>query len=100
MFILDRLLFGSLEFVLDKVATAVDAELQDDTVPREQLLEAQMKLELGEISEAEFAEIERDVLARLREIAGKPTGLTLISDDVRVTGVEATVADELNDTRR
>ena len=37
--------------------------MQDDSALREQLLEAQMRLELGEITDDEFAEIERDVLA-------------------------------------
>ena len=55
MFILDSMLIGSLRFVLDKIAAAAEAELSDDSVLREQLLEAQMRLELGEISEEEFA---------------------------------------------
>lgn len=98
MFILDSLLIGSLRFVLDKVATAAEAELHDDTALREQLLEATMKLELGEISEEEFIALERDILARIREIKGSDQGgFTLVSDDVRVTGVEATVADELDE---
>ena len=98
MFILDSLLVGSLQFVLDKVLAAAEAEMQDDTVLREQLLEAQMHLELGEISEQEFVEIERDVLARIREIrSAQPGTFTIVSDDVRVTGVEATVAEELSD---
>ena len=70
MFILDSLLIGSLRFVLDKVVAAAEAEMQDDTALREQLLEAQMRLELGEITDEEFAEIERDILARIREIKG------------------------------
>ena len=74
MFILDSLLIGSLRFVLDKVVAAAEAEMHDDTALREQLLEAQMRLELGEITDDEFAEIERDVLARIREIKGAPAG--------------------------
>jgi hypothetical protein len=70
MFILDSLLVGSLRFVLDKIVTAAEAEAEDDTSLRERLLEAAMQLELGEISESEFADIERDVLARIREIKG------------------------------
>jgi len=98
MFILDSLLVGSLRFVLDKIAAAVEAEAQDDTALREQLLEAQMRLELGELSEEEFEEIERDVLARIREIKGaRPGAVTMTSPDVKVTGIEATVADELAD---
>ena len=50
MFILDSLLVESLRFVLDKIVAAAEAEMQDDTALREQLLEAQMRLELGEIS--------------------------------------------------
>ncbi len=101
MFILDSLLVGSLQFVLDKVLAAAEAESQDDTTLREQLLDAQMRLELGEITETEFVEIERDVLARIREIkGGQQSGITLMSDDVRVTGIEATVADELSDRDR
>ena len=55
MFILDSLLIGSLRFVLDKIVAAAEAEAEDDTSLREQLLEAQMRLELGEISDEEFA---------------------------------------------
>ena len=98
MFILDSLLIGSLRFVLDQLLAAAEAEAQDDTVLREQLLEAQMRLELGELDLDEFAQIESDVLARIREIRGaRESALTLASPDVKVTGVEATVADELND---
>ena len=47
MFILDSMLIGGLRFVFDKIATAVDTEMNDDTALREQLLAAQMRLELG-----------------------------------------------------
>jgi hypothetical protein len=78
MIILDTLLIGSLRFVLDKIVAAAEAEANDDTALREQLLEAQMRLELGEISESEFAETERDVLARLRDLkGGTPSALTM-----------------------
>ena len=88
MFILDTLLVGSLRFVLDKIVAAAEAEMNDDSSHRQQLLEAQMKLELGEISEGEFADLERSIIARLRELRG--TGeLTLSTPGVRVTGVEA-----------
>ena len=88
MFILDSLLIGSLRFVLDKVAAAAEAELQDDTALREQLLEAQMRLELGEISHEEFTAIERDLLDRIREIKGGQQDAISMSSDDRVSGVE------------
>jgi Gas vesicle protein G len=88
VFILDTLLIGSLRFVLDKVVAAVEAEMQDDTALREQLLEAQMQLELGEITEKEFAKIERDILARIREIKGSQPGAISVSPKDRISGVD------------
>jgi Gas vesicle protein G len=68
MIILDRLIMGGIGFVLDKIASAVDAEMNDERSLREELLAAQMSLELGEMDEEEFAGLEREILARMREI--------------------------------
>ena len=62
MLIIDSLIISGVRFVLDKVVQAVDKELSDDTVLREELLAAQMRRELGEISEEEFAETGEDLL--------------------------------------
>jgi hypothetical protein len=88
MFILDSLLIGSLRFVLDKIVAAAEAEAADDSSLREQLLEAQMRLELGELTDDEFAEIERDVLARIREIKGQQQGPLSMSPEDRVGSIE------------
>jgi hypothetical protein len=88
MFILDSLLIGSLRFVLDKVVAAAEAEMNDDTALRDQLLEAQMRLELGEISDDEFAEIERDVLAAIREIKQRQQGAFTMSPKDKISGVD------------
>ena len=97
MIILDSLLIGSLRFVLDKIVAAAEAEANDDSHLRETLLEAQMRLELGEITQREFAAIEKDVLARLREMKGsQQAAFTMASKDV---SVETTIAKELDDRR-
>jgi hypothetical protein len=88
MFILDSLLIGSLRFVLDKVVAAAEAEMNDDTALRDRLLEAQMQLELGEISDEEFADIERDVLAAIREIKRPQQGALTMSPKDKITGVD------------
>ena len=88
MFILDSLLIGSIRFVLDKVIQAAETEMQDDSALRDRLLEAQMQLELGEISESEFAEIERDILARISEIKGSKPGAFSMSPRDKIKGVE------------
>ena len=88
MFLLDSFLV----FVLDKVATVVDTELNDEAALREQLLAAEMRLELGEISQRDFAALEADILARLREIRERQqdVGVSATSENVKVTGIEAT----------
>ena len=92
MIIIDSLLVSGIRFVLDKVAAAVDTELNDESALREQLLAAQMRVELGEMSEEEFATLEGDVLARLRDIRerqqrGEAAGLS--PADYKITGIEA-----------
>jgi hypothetical protein len=88
VFILDSLLIGSLRFVLDKIVAAAEAEAEDDTSLRERLLEAQMQLELGDISESEFAEVEREVLERIREIKGGKQGALSMSPQDGIARLE------------
>jgi hypothetical protein len=88
MFILDTLLIGSIRFVLEKVVAAAEAEANDDSALREQLLEAEMRVELGEMTRAEFSEIERDILQRIREIKGPQRGALTMTPEDKVSGVE------------
>ncbi|HJR58682.1 MAG TPA: gas vesicle protein GvpG [Vicinamibacterales bacterium] len=93
MVIIDTLLIGGIRFVLDKVAAAVETELNDDAALREQLLAAQMRVELGEMTQAEFDVFEADILARLREIRDRRQGsapAALSPQDYTITGIEAT----------
>jgi hypothetical protein len=92
--ILDTLLIGGIKFVLGKVAAAVEAELNDDTAYREELLAAQMKLELGEITEEEFAGIERAMLEAIREVRERRTGAAEDPGELTITGIEASVWSE------
>jgi hypothetical protein len=94
MILIDDLLVGGVRFVLSKLAQAVDAELNDDTVLREELLAAQMRLELGEITEEEFAEIEADLLARIREVRERNTAPAPPPGEMKIAGVEASFAGE------
>jgi hypothetical protein len=96
MLIIDSLIISGVRFVLDKVAAAVDTELNDDTVLRERLLDAQMRVELGEMSQAEFDELEGDIVARIREIKERQRGgeSAISPKDMKVTGIEATFEGE------
>jgi hypothetical protein len=95
MFLLDSLLVNGIQFVLDKLATVADNELNDPQHQQERLLEAQLKLESGEIDEKAFARIEADVFARIREIKARTQPQeTIVDEQHRVAGVEITVDDD------
>ncbi len=92
MLIVDSLIIAGVRFVLDKVVAAVETEMNDDSVLRERLLDAQMRVELGEMSQAEFDEFEADVLVRIREIKERQRGgesAAISPKDMKVTGIEA-----------
>jgi hypothetical protein len=90
--IIDSLIISGVRFVLDKVAAAVETEMNDDSVLRERLLDAQMRVELGERTEEEFDEFETEILARIREIKERQRGgesAVISPKDMKVTGIEA-----------
>jgi hypothetical protein len=69
--VVDKLLASGIGWVLRRVADAVHGELHDETSLREELLAAEMRLELGEIDENEFRRIEEAILGRMREVRGQ-----------------------------
>jgi hypothetical protein len=92
MLIVDTLIIASVRFVLDKVVAAVETEMNDDSVLRERLLAAQMEVELGEMTQAEFDDLEADIFARIREIKERQRGgesQFISQKDMKVTGIEA-----------
>ena len=94
MIVLDTLLIGGIKFVLRRIAEAVDAQLNDVDTLRQELLAAQMRVELGEMTDAEFAEIERALLARLREIQERAREE---GAGARIAGVDVSVRDGVDD---
>ena len=95
-----------LGWVLRTVTTAAEAEMNDDTALREQLLEAELRREMGEISESEFADIEADLLARIREIRTRREGgsgaFTMSGQPLETTAdsrfeIEATVTGDFHE---
>ncbi len=74
--------------MFDKIRVAADAEMDDETRLRESLLEGQTQLESGEMSEDEYAALERDVLERLSAARRRRQGEPISVADYRVTGVD------------
>jgi hypothetical protein len=90
--IIDNLIIAGVRFVLDKVVAAVDAEMNDETVLRERLLDGQMRVELGEMTQQEYDVLEGDIFARIREIKERQRGgesAVISPKDMKVTGIEA-----------
>jgi hypothetical protein len=78
MFLIDDILLfpvSGFKFILSQVQKVADRELNDDSLIKEQLLELQMRFELDEVSEEEFAEREAELFARLRVIRERQLGL-------------------------
>jgi Gas vesicle protein G len=94
MIVLDRLLVGGIRFVLEKLVQAAEAERNDDSALREELLAAQMRLELGEITEEEYVATERELLAAMRELRERTRGPAAATSDLKVTGIEASFEGE------
>jgi hypothetical protein len=64
--LVDTMMASGLRWLLLTIAQAAQAELEDDTPLREALVEAGVRLELGEISPEQFALLEDQLLARIR----------------------------------
>jgi hypothetical protein len=86
MGILSHLLFfpvsgpiAGIRWTLGKVQQIAEEELTDDTAVKQDLMELQMQLELGDIDDAEYVRREAGLMQRLREIRewrerlGRPT---------------------------
>ncbi len=71
MLLIDDLLFAPLsgfKFIMRTLIKTAEEEWTNDAPIKEELLHLQIRLENGEINEDEYVAIERDILARLREI--------------------------------
>ncbi len=71
MLFLDDLLLSPItgfKFILRTLARAAEEEYTDDAPIKERLLELQTLLEEGSISEEDYVEQEREILAVLRQI--------------------------------
>jgi len=59
---------AGIKWSLGKVQKVVEEELTDDAPIKQELMELQMRLELGDIDDAEYVAHEAELMARLREI--------------------------------
>jgi hypothetical protein len=96
--ILDKLLIGGIGWVLRRVADAASSEEPSEVSLREELLAAQMRLELGEIDEGEFRVLEERILARMRAARSRQPPEAMPRAETRYTleAIEADVGSEVH----
>jgi hypothetical protein len=100
MFLVDDLLglpFAGFNFVLRTLQKVAEEQYTDDAPVKERLLELQLKLESGEISEEEYAHEETAIIRELRaienrkrELAGAPAaeldrGIAFSSGEIKAS---------------
>jgi hypothetical protein len=59
---------AGIRWSLNQVMQVAEEELTDDTPVKQELMELQMKLELGDITDDEYVEQEAVLMGRLREV--------------------------------
>jgi hypothetical protein len=70
---------AGIRWTLGKVQQVAEEELTDDTAVKQELMELQMQLELGDIDDEDYLRREAELMQRLREIRdwrerlGRPT---------------------------
>ncbi|HVF58171.1 MAG TPA: gas vesicle protein GvpG [Pyrinomonadaceae bacterium] len=71
MFLIDDILLfpvSGFKFIMRQIQDIANRELNDESVIKEQLLELQMRFELEEISDEDYAAAESELFGRLRAI--------------------------------
>src|SRR4051794_14157050 len=96
MFLLDdilllplRLPVAGFNWVMKQIQTMANEELLNDQPWKERLIELQMMLELGEISETDYGEEEKKVFGALRDIRARKEEMARAArgDDDGDTGI-------------
>jgi hypothetical protein len=59
---------AGIRWTLGQVQGVAERELTDDSEIKRELMELQLRLELGEIDEAEYTRVEAGLMQRLREV--------------------------------
>ena len=59
---------AGVKWSLGKVQQVVEDELTDDSAVKQELMELQMQLELGDIDDDEYVRREAELMVRLREV--------------------------------
>lgn len=79
---------AGIRWSLRKVQQVVEEELTDDSAVKQELMELQMQLELGDVDDEEYVRREAQLMARLRDVRAwrERLGKSVSGGPVRVSG--------------
>jgi hypothetical protein len=98
MFLIDDLLFAPItgfQFIMRTLARAAEEQYTDDAPLKEQLMELQVLLDEGEITEEEYVVHEAAILRGLREIQERKIRMAGGPVDAAATGLSGSVTGEV-----
>jgi gas vesicle protein GvpL/GvpF/gas vesicle protein GvpG len=96
MLVLDSIMISALRGTLEAIRRAAQGELGNGALLREALLDAQLRLESGEIDEQELARLEEEILGRLQATRARPDASN--DDDDGANGADAWACTDATDT--
>jgi hypothetical protein len=82
---------SGFKFVMRTLVRVAEEQWTDDAPLKEQLLELQMKLDTGEISEDEYLESEAEIMRALREIQNRKMELAGVEPEAPAEGLSGKV---------
>ena len=84
MFLVDDLLmmpFNGMGFIFRTLARVAEEQYTDDAPVKQRLLELQIKLESGEVTEEQYVKLEAEILRELREIQNRKLELAGVNPE-------------------
>lgn len=84
MFLIDDLLMlpiDGMKFVFRTLLKSAEAEWTDDAPLKEELMELQVRLENGDITEDQYVEVEAAIIAELREVGKRKRSLVGVTEE-------------------
>src|SRR5262249_32072634 len=96
MFLVDDLLmmpFNGMGFIFRTLARVAEEQYTDDAPAKQRLLELQIQLENGEVSEPQYVKLEADILRELREIQNRKLELAGVNPEEAAGPLTGRLAD-------
>ncbi|MCI0349744.1 MAG: gas vesicle protein GvpG [Acidobacteriales bacterium] len=96
MFLVDDLLmmpFNGMGFIFRTLARVAEEQYTDDAPVKQKLLELQLQLESGEVTEEQYVKLEAEILRELREIQNRKLELAGVNPEEAAGPLTGSIAE-------